>query len=410
MRNSILLFSLTCLAATAAHAQTVRVVLSHDNGGKTHVNAYTLGKGDVENDKTRGNSLGPWSATPGSQVCVKVENAHPYLYNYSLGFNVDSTKEKTPDLAPLAALLKAAIGSSGNPGPVGSGFIDDFYARFKPLSDSIQVAQEAIKRSDDPAFGMKGAKAAVASAFRNPPKKDEIDKWENAPSNARNTPQEKLVFAALKAYAVSLFQKMESIQKSYGPSAAEVVERCQKLGEYKTSFALKIKASGDSAQRDVGDSVVTFTIEPRYRRARIEAYPVLYAAHASDVATFRLENGLVRQGSEYQRAFRPGAVAAINLPGSREVAYGPVIGLGMPSDKKLSLSDFFSGLVVSYKDYLRVGAAYGSSEVVTGVKAPAVVDQALPANIKLDDVLARGQKGAWFLFVALPGLGLKSPF
>jgi hypothetical protein len=398
------------LDARAAFAQSARVTVYHGRGNSGGT-SYDLGKGS--HDTKLRPDFGTWTLPRGTQLCVDVVNAQPNFYNYTLDVEVDTTKEKMPDLGSLATALKAVMTmTAGDAGPElvsEPRFVEDFFNKFSPLADALDRVQAAIRLSDDPDKGVRFAKDTVARLLTESPNAADLERWANA-ANPQSVADRRMV-AALKAYGETLLNARAALQKTYGPGAQETVRKCEKLGDGRTTVRLKVRKRGDFGSRDEGDAIVTIIAEPKYDRKLLEAFPVAYGAMISDVPTFRVDNsGIIRQSAEFSRQFRAGALVTINLPPSEKVAYGPALGVGVSGDKKLSLNDFYVGVVASYQEYFRVGIAYGSAEVTTGLKDEALVNQPLTSGKRIEDLLAKGQRNAWFILVGIPSLGLKSPF
>ena len=420
-------FSLTAIAmlyASPGGAQ-VSVTVTHGQGG-SGITGYVAGKSSQTYPSPQ-----PWitlsGIATGDSVCFDVIDAHSVFYNYTVGVTVDTASERLPDVSSAVGLLKQAISATGRGGSVEltldaeGAYTADFYRIFSPLADSIVAVQADIERSDTD--GIQVAKAAVKRLPSSPTSAD-LDAWVKDATNSTkptDKPADKstlasdahnrLVIAALKAYGQTLLSTREALRGSYAPSIPVKVRTCGAVGAGKTTIRLDIKKKTAFGARDAKDGIATVVVTPRYERSVIEAMPILFAAFVHDRPEFSLQNGIVRRtviGDS--RIYRPGGVIALNLPPSEAFAYGPFIGFGVTSENKLSLSDFLGGALFSYNNQVRFGVGYGNTTVVTGIASPAVENQPLDGTTKLEDLLVKGDKRAWYLLIALPSLTLKSPW
>lgn len=347
----------------------------------------------------------------GDSVCVHVTNAHPVFYAYALDVAVDTSSERLPDVGGAVALLAEALaprsGQSVREVVDGSqGYVAEFFKLFRVLDSAVVAVKAKVLASDTAGIGY--ATSAVAGLPASPTTA-ELDAW------VKTTPDPKddvaMIVAALRAYGAALLATREALKASYPRSLSSTLIRCGAVGKNKTTFRLNIKKKSDIGSRPARDGIATVEVTPRFERAWVEALPVLLVAHVRNVPAFSLDaSGVVRRTTAGdEKRYRPGAAILLNLV-RRDMTAGPFVGFGVSDDQNPSLSDFLVGVLVSYKDYIRIGVAFGQTQSVTGIKPPAVVDQVLPSGVALDELIDRGDKSAWYITIALPKLGLKSPW
>ena len=411
-------------------AQDLHVRVQHGISG-SGIAGYQRGKEVVTYQNLQPRLTG-LKLKQGDSICVDVVNAHTVFYGYSTATVVDTTAEKLPAaLATIAALLQplvpgmsmvtttggvvdewATLAIVVNSAPRSTAFdsaVADFYKLMGPLSIVIADVQKEVKRSD--ILGIDHAKNHVEKLPLSPTA-DDLKAWlktaeDNVPVTER---AHRMALAALMAYGEQLLAIRAALQKTYPRNLLDVSTHCSALGRGETTVTLKVARKVEHAQR-VGETLATVVVDPAYERGFIEAFPLFLVAHADDVPQFALDNGvIVRTVDDDARLYRAGAAMVLNLPGSGEIGYGPAIGFGVATGGTLSLADLFIGGVVSYKDYVRIGIGYGSSQVPSGLEAPAVVGEPLAAGHVLDELITREDQRAWYITIALPKLTLKSPF
>lgn len=429
----LLLLILLPVLVRAAAAQDIHVRVQHGEGASGIV-GYQRGSEVVRYDVPQ-LRITRLTLSPGDSICIDVENAHPVFYGYSITAAVDTSTEKLPaELVSVAALLQALLPgapvAAARPTPAGAmarddwmrsvvteapkspldSLVKDYYKLMGDLSSAIVRVQAEVKRSD--VQGIRHAKEQVATLPATP-SSDDLAKWFDAAKSkitAKDTVNA-MVVAALKSHGESLIASRAALQQTYARNVPEIARNCAALGAGETTVTLKVGKKVDFAARDVGDHIATVVAEPAYQRAAIEAFPLFLVALANDVPRFGTENGvIVRTVDDDARLYRAGAAVVLNLPGSGTVAYGPALGLGVSTGGDLSLSDLFLGAVVSYKDYVRLGIGYGSTEVPSGLRAPAKIGAPLGESQVLDELIIRADRRAWYFTIALPKLTLKSPW
>lgn len=426
-------------ATAAAHAQDRTLYYYH--GGKL------TPSGPVRPGTTQGYERTDWDREirlrQGSKVCVRVINAHPINYGYSITADVDTSGPKLPDMSQVVALLVPTVNRKGLTPPPTSGDnklwvappqsyqnVAWYINHLTTLTTEVDTARQFVKASDVPeqlsevenysaaTSGFRRAHKKLSTGFRTAPGhlgdpnlKKTLQTWaDSAKKLAANDTALILLTEALRGYGDRIASDFAALKASIEQDAIQ--ETCGKVGTGPTTLALSIARKDTSAakNRTVGDSLITIVARPPYDRPLVSVHPVGFATMSDDVPDFRVdENGILRGEPDDDVSGRIGVAVNVNLLNfgpSDEVGLGLALGVGAGGGDKV-LSDVFIGPVVSAWDAVRVGLGYGFSAFPKRVKG-GTVDQ--PLNLEgqeLDDLIESSFRGAFHIVFVLPGLTLK---
>jgi hypothetical protein len=226
-----------------------------------------------------------------------------------------------------------------------------------------------------------------------------------------------LMVNSLHARSVTLLAARNALRETYGRASLHWRD-CRAIGRGKTTIALGVRPRDTTQyalQRDTG-SIFSVIATSDYPRNIVELVPLAFVAFPSNVTGFGIENDVVVEDVKYadDASVRIGTMLTttpFRFGSASEWALGPGIGTGIIGDDKPALSDFFLGALVSWRDWIRLGAGYGFSEAPLRLRDGAQVGQRLPLSEgreSLDDFVEKKRVGTWFLSFTLSGLKLKS--
>jgi hypothetical protein len=398
----------------------------------------------------------------GTTVCLEVRNAHPVLYTYSLDVVVDSTKEQVKGLAEFTKTLISTSGigeitglrtetepARATPRPARP-WVADYYNKLKRLRAGLSYAEGIAATSELPEgredaageragnrAGLRWAKHELQTADTLKELRDTslaktldelykasrtaaIDDRQKSESNeaARSsvkdpTEDDVALLDGLKNYGTSIVLARDALFKAY-EAAKTTWSDCRVVGKYPFTMSVSVKRkSAGTAKRFEGDKARSVTVTPRYKWPLLEVSPSALYVYSPNAPAFTVQNGIVRQGTDEFR-WRLGTVLVANaLPLGEEadVNLGGMVGLGWLDAKGQTPVDILFGGVMSVRNLLRIGLGFGSTSRPDHLKAPGVVDQALPAGTTtLDSLVVNRRRVGLFATIMVTGWSIKTPF
>lgn len=453
----MLLFTAGC----AVHSRNPTEVTVYHGKGNSQAIAYEVGAGGRQLTSQRQLEL---DLPEGSRVCLTLLNAHTPFFNYSFRTAVDSSLPTPPDFGNVLTILNAAV--SAGAGPAGQPFtkgrssdrpvamrnlafggtpsrerLDSVYnslrTNVEALESQVGEVRAAIIQSvsaeelrpvelrveTDGERGLGHAQNVIATqpddpgAFNDPKLAETIEGWRSEALEAIGgrsaDPVGRELVNALHARALTLLAARNAIQNTYA-SAQTSWRECRALPRGKSTIhlaALPREGSQYTGQRDTGN-IVQVLATSDYRRDVVELVPLAFLAFPRNVTGFGLVGDTVVEDRKYaeEAVFRLGTMlttSPFRFGPASEWAVGPGIGAGILGGDKPALSDFFLGGLISWRDWIRMGAGYGFSQAPARLSDGAQVGQPLPlgdGREGLDDFIDRKRVGTWFLTFTLSGL------
>lgn len=394
----------------------------------------------------------------GCKVRIRVVNANPYLYSYSIGANEDSSKSSLPDLSGLVALLNTTISNGmvynafvrtlsgkkekeSDSNTSSSAWATEYLNAIKKVMTGLQEARKIIAESDKPeCFSFTagqpcsssvdvGFSAAQSRLYRIGG--DDQPAFPLFGMSAKQTPAEFLaaayekcakglptddenaaiVLGALKEFSGSLLEAVKSINEKFLRADPTMFTFVVKEKAFTLSLDVASKTMKPLPARDTGKGVVTLTIVPKFNRSAIELMPMTYITTTFNVPKFSVKNGIVVKGEgETTLKFGAGGVLlfnALNWGQRDERSFGPFLGYGVSKEKKFDFSNVLLGLMFSFEKDFRIGGGFGVANVPMRLPSTLEEGKPLPSSVEnLDDVLEYGPKGSFFITISMTGLSI----
>jgi len=391
----------------------------------------------------------------GGEVCVSIPNAHPAMYSYSLIAKVDTPKVESPDISQFAGLLnglatgfkvaaldenaKKALGTFGTKGLlVAVTFPEEFTAlssALKTLSQDVDSAKKWAADSDSPepfsgdpganGTGYAGAVAKIAKLSNEKHRFNDTKLRENLSTlsaSARAAMKKEQIalsaelMSSMEGFLDLLVTTRDGLKADYGK--ATVPRPCKQIVSGRNTIRLHISKKQASAQRDTtgGDGkepqYATLEVISRYERKIVSVDPMTVLVNTWKIPQFQVVADTLVGPKENVSAARAGLMLSIN-PTSWDVGddWGLGFGLGLGLSASDAVTDYFAGVLVSYRSNIRFGVGFGRSKQPKSVKG-ATIGKPLPANFgKLEDAIEQSElknaRDAVYFLVSIPGLALK---
>lgn len=447
------------LGACALNSNPAEITVYHGQGNSQAV-SYEIGRQGRHGSSQRELEL---ELPEGTRVCLNVLNAHTPGFSYALRVAVDSTPPTPPDFGGLLELLTSVLPqASGEAARVTERvlfpnvqsarilrldelpstleeMIDIYKRRIAYLEMELNRSKEAIRLSLLPETlqpanlqvatgerrGLRYAQEVIGGLssqpghFNDPNLQQSIDGWKEAAeaSPGGQTPSAKVVIEALHQQATTLLVARNAVRDTYmkaGPSWRE----CRAITNGATTVRLAAtprSPDGFTNQRDT--LLVQVTATSDYRRNVVEIVPLAFLAFPRNKTGFGILNDTVVEDVKYAESasFRVGTMVTttpFRFGRTNEWAFGPGIGTGIIGGDKPALSDFFLGALISWRDWLRLGAGYGISQAPARLINGAAVGETLPLDEgrdKLSDFIENDRVGTWFLTFTINGLKINLP-
>lgn len=412
------------------------------------------------------------SLPEGARVCLDVMNAHTPFFSYDLRSAVDSANPKPPEFGNVLTILNAAVSTQatasnalteGRPDELPLNMVaasaepfkmlernqisafDSVYTSYKERVDTLEAevrrAREAVLRSVQPedlrpteAYVVKDQDRGLSYAqrsieklsaepgrFNDPKLGGAIEAWQTRALQRLGgdaaSDLAQLMVNSLHARSVTLLAARNTLREAYGKATLHWRD-CRAIGRGKTTLALGVRPRDTTQyalQRDTG-SIFSVVATSEYPRNVVELVPLAFVAFPRNVTGFGIENDVVVEDVKYadNASVRIGTMLTttpFRFGPTSEWALGPGIGTGIIGGDKPALSDFFLGGLVSWRDWIRLGAGYGFSQAPLRLTEGAQVGQRLPLSEgreSLDDFIEKKRVGTWFLTFTLAGLKIKS--
>jgi hypothetical protein len=454
-RSEVLLVGTALLLGSpgvVAQENTVRNVELH-HGSSVELLQVTLGSGAVQ------------QAVPqalvyeqGTRVCLRIGNANPVWFNYSLGKAERSLEPTDAELAPLSDVAKALAKRGIDKPDPGAGvsaavapqqrtaeWLLTYASHLYYLRDTVAQAQAARAQSESPErspksapdgpggsekVGYRWAKQvldSLLSPVRRETWKKRLETWRTqaragwdkertsggrAGGGADDSSAAVLAIEALDDFGKTLLARAQSIAAEFAGDG--VWSDCATLGKDELTLRLTVtrKADGDPKYRALPTAADIITVTPRYAWKTVDVVSGLGIVVIPGGRAFAVRNDVVRDdGSE--TLIRP--MVAVTVPfhsfgGRGQNAWVAVIGAsaldlqGKPNAGNV-LGQLGLGIRVQEILSLSGGLTYGDRPI--GLKAGAAVGEPLPSSFEtLSDATETAAKVGFFFQVAFRGLSL----
>ncbi len=399
----------------------------------------------------------------GAQVCVKVTNAHPALYAYSLSVKVDTPTVEIPDVSKFGGLLSGlATGFQLATAPLDVSaqkkvmaylatqgvdttkllMRDSFPVAFTELSSALRTLSEDVAKAkkaaddsdlpelvtDQAGEGGKGYGGAVEKIralpeekhrFNDPKLKENIAALvvsANAAMKGSKLPLANQLTSALEGFAELLLTTRDRLKTDYATTTARSMRMCKVVVAGRNTIRIAIGKKQPGAMRDTtggdGKDPQYFTIEAtsRYERKIVSIDPMTLMVNTWNIPQFQVVGDTLIAPKENVAAARAGLMLSLNpMSWGPNGDWGLGLGLGLGLSASDVVTDAFAGVLVSYRSNIRFGVGYGRSKQAKSVKG-ATVGTPLPANFgKLEDAVESSgfSNDAVYFLVSIPGLALK---
>lgn len=415
-------------------AQTTEVLVYHGSDGASRIYAYT-DEDDARRDTDKKHALRIVRAV-GSEVCLRVENAHPHRYAYALNARVEPLVEPNLDLSRFTRLLSGLFDAARDDvarawSPTTDDTRPSFSAleRYKAaldlLAGDVDSARRIDARSDRPETlrevvdgviperrGYRAGRRRLSELpdepgrFGAPRLQQTLDALYEA---ARSSASSDLV-EILRERGRALVSVRDLLRKGYALGATNPLGTvpnppCRTIEKGRNTLSLAVAARLEGSVRDTGDSLATVVVTSKHDRPPVEVAPAALVVYAPETAGFVVRDGRVEREEEDDYSVRGGVlllVHALSFGRRAEMSVGPFFGVGVSSDDVLS--DFALGVAFSWGNIMRLGIGFGGSEVPDRLEPPAQPGEALPDGTDLDDFIETRSRRAWYLTFALKGL------
>jgi hypothetical protein len=425
-------------------SQVSTMWLENENGGLVHAVPAT------------------WLLSPGTSVCVRVPNANPAFYQYSLSAIVDSAAIRTSMVSGLSIdVLKKALGIMGAQ-PLAAASLEGvdpesyerprwlarYASQLGQLRATILTGESIAKQSENaepmaspfsPApLGGKGyawardslrsliplgtleenlaayhklAKDSAALYMTAPqPSTDETAEW--AEANARFEEYKvwsSVALEALKAYGDALAQQAKVLLGRF--NAPAVWESCKEIGPDPELISLQIRRTekGDPLRR-VGDQSFRISASPRYdwKTVNLTTGPILI--YSSGARSFSTKGDTIAVEDDRVRV-RGSAGILVHLTSFgaiRDRSLSVMVGIGAldASSSTSRLVDGLVGAMVRIRDDIGVGAGIGWATRPTELRLDLEDGSTLPPGAKLENLVRNRQLFSFFITVQGKLLGI----
>lgn len=416
-----LLFFIAYLFFTTALSAQTQLKVYHGGNGESQV--YNELNNVINKPKIK--------LKQGDLFSVKVLNANPLFYNYSLKYEnlvIESEDKAITDLlVTFNTILATRSGTAAFTAKTVE--TDQYKAGVNTLITDINLARDYIRESDKPegpddalvyrrTAGLRQALdkiAAMSNAQFHFHNSNLLNDLNGASDKASVDEVEKEAFRLLNS---SLVQKVNEIKKNTDPQTTVTIWQNEfKVTDTATKITLlinKIDKNNATLIRD-GNGATEFPLEiatiiPYYKRATLELVPVANFIFSRNVREFYLENNIIQNRLKPKTTVSPGVVLNINFANfgeTKEMSVG--IGPGYKFNSKGDgFENFYLSTLLSYKNFLRIGLGVGFAQFpMYELKGGGKVGQPLPTNISnLNDLIEYEEKASGFLTIAFTGLNL----
>jgi hypothetical protein len=393
----------------------------------------------------------------GTKVCLRIGNANPVWFNYSLGKAERSLEPTDAELAPLSDVAKAlaklgidkadprAGASAAARQQVPADWLHIYASQLYYLRETVAQAQAVRAKSESPerspklatdgvggseAVGYRWAKQvldSLLSPVRRETWEKSLETWRTqaragrdkerasgGPAGGRggDSSATELAIDALDDFGKNLLARAQSIAAEFAGDG--VWSDCATLGKDELTLRLTVtrKTDGDPKYRALPTGADIITVTPRYAWKTVDVVSGLGIVVTPGGRAFAVRNDVVRDdGSE--TLIRP--MVAVTVPfhsfgGRGQNTWVAVIGAsaldlqGKPNAGNV-LGQLGLGIRVQEILSLSGGMTYGNRPI--GLKAGAAVGEPLPSSFEtLSDATETAAKVGFFFQVAFRGLSL----
>ena len=323
-------------------------------------------------------------------------------------------------------------GSAGEGPNTASAELDTFVRQYSmgtlDVRSDVRKALAAIAASDTPeskneldgvsAHGFAAARQAIAELNKDPGRFNDpslsaslTSLMNDEASKAgidRKADVTTYLLSGITALNTQLVHAVGDIRTSFMSTTFKPL--CDTVGADPVRFVLRASVR-DTAQGRVRarDSVAAVVI-PIFQRPSIEVSPIGLSIYAANVPKFAVESGKITKSSGDDFTYRAGAQLTINLVDFQpDHAVGAGVGLVFGAlGAKRAISELMIGPVISYRDAIRIGVAWGTSQLPDALKNGVASGDPLPGNVaNISDIVATRGRSAFAITFAFSGLTLK---
>jgi len=366
----------------------------------------------------------------GEVLTVTVVNPNPLLYSYTLKTADIEIKTEEKEVTDLLATFSTILASRS------TGFsatVQTNTNRYKniieQLTKDINQAKTYIINSDtpesiaqalafDPTVGFRKALTDINGMPNTQYRFNNANLLSDLNALADSAGVDTFEKEAFKLLNSSLVEKINEIKKQTSFATTQTIWRQDfKISDKSTQISIeieKIDKNNNTLRRD-GNASAPFVInvavvEPYFKRAILELVPVANITYAGDYNEFYLEDNIVKSRERSKTTINSGIILNVNIKrfgDTKEMAVGLGPGYKFNSQGN-DFENFYLSALFSYKNFLRIGAGFGYSQVPTDeLKGGIQVGDALPADISdLNDLIQYKEKPSVFLTISFTGLNL----
>jgi hypothetical protein len=264
----------------------------------------------------------------------------------------------------------------------------EYASRVEPVLSKLRYLQH-LKLGSDGEASFETSVARVDSVFREAQEANDTANAYYQRLTVADTQNIGFAFTSLRSHQLDTWGRIESIQKEFRDASNMVNDRlCVPVGDQRLQVFLTVKAKfvpqeGQILQRPVGDTLVSFEVDPVSTTTFVVAPGAMLSVFVSDEKKYSLEDGVVVEKSDNSPRFLLGVFAmarTLRVPwlwGAIGVSTG---GEGVP--------DFFFGLVGRFGSsivgpQMSLGVGLALAYVPVGLEQGAV-GEPLPGDI--DDI------------------------
>jgi hypothetical protein len=419
-RFSLLLILLGALSSVG-RAQNAIVYYDHRPGSSTMDSRLQFQLPEDEASFRRNGPPPRFYVPKGQKACFVVENSNPVLYVYSVGAKV-LTVGTPADLAPIFAALQQvlgvevasaleAVGRQADSLRAGrapeEGEVEYYAALVEDLVSRLRSMQQ-LKLDSDNEVSFESSVASVAAAYSDAQKANEI-----ATQYFQTLPdRDKFIITLLREHQLDAWQSIGGIQKEFQDASEVVNDRlCVTVDDQRLQVILSVKAKfvpleGQEIQRPVGNTLVSFEVDPVPTSTFVVAPGAMLSMFVSEQKRYSVEDGVVIESNDNSPRFLLGVFAmarTLRVPwlwGAIGVSSG---GQGVP--------DLFFGLVSRFGSsalgtQMSLGVGLALAYVPVDLERGAV-GEPLPGDIDdVSQIVRRGLRPGLSVSFAITGLEL----
>jgi len=418
-----LLLILLGLSSSLGRAQNAIVYYDHRPGASTVDSRLQFQLPEDEASFRRNGPPPRFYVPKGQRACFVVENPNPVLYVYSVGAKV-LTVEAHADLAPILAALQQflgvevrsaleAVGRQADSVRAGRSREDGLIRHYAALVEDVvsrSRSMQQLKLDSDNEVPFESSVASVDAAYDDAQTADEIASqyFQTLPDNLDDT--DKFIILVLRARQLDAWRRIQGIQKEFQDASEVANDRlCVTVDDQRLQVFLSVKArfvplEGQDIQRPVGDTLVSFEVDPVPTTTFVVAPGAMLSMFVSERKRYSVEDGVVIEGSDNSPRFLLGVFAmarTLRIPwlwGAIGVSTG---GQAAP--------DFFVGLVSRFGSpvvgtQMSLGVGLALAYVPVDLERGAV-GEPLPSDIEdVNRIVERGLRPGLSVSFTVTGL------